>query len=88
MSFATEWALAVHRAVWFPLLWMTGFEGRAMEAPFLAMEAPLIDEAAAMTGTVARPTSHGAKSCLGTRDSRCPQRRPRARPAARVRHRA
>ena len=34
MSFATEWALAIHRAVWFPVLWLTGLEAPAIEAPF------------------------------------------------------
>lgn len=34
MSFATEWALAIHRAVWFPVLWLTGLEAQAIEAPF------------------------------------------------------
>lgn len=26
MSFMSEWALAVHRAVWFPLYWLVGLE--------------------------------------------------------------
>ncbi|HSP55258.1 MAG TPA: hypothetical protein VLS25_06680 [Dehalococcoidia bacterium] len=82
MSFATEWALAIHRAVWFPLLWMTGLEARAMEAPF-------IDEATVITRTAAGCAVDASKSCLGTRASRSTaKRRPRARPAARVRHRA
>ena len=82
MSFATEWALAIHRAIWFPLLWMTGLESRAIEAPF-------IDEATAMSGTPAGPPSRGAKSCLGTRAPRSTaKRRARARPATRVRQRA
>ena len=35
MSFVTEWALAIHRAVWFPVLWLTGLEAPANETPFL-----------------------------------------------------
>jgi hypothetical protein len=82
MSFATEWALAIHRAVWFPLLWMTGLEARALEAPF-------INEATAMTGTSAGAVSHGGESCLGARTSRSTAKhRSRARPATRVRHHA
>ena len=42
MSFLTEWVLAVHRAVWFPLLWMTGLEAQAIGDPVLdeRLEAP------------------------------------------------
>ena len=31
LSFAGEWILAVHKAIWFPLLWATGLEAAAAE---------------------------------------------------------
>lgn len=34
MSFGIEWFLAIHRAVWFPVLWLTGLEAPAIEMPF------------------------------------------------------
>jgi hypothetical protein len=43
MSFATEWALAIHRAVWFPVLWLTGLEAPAIETPFLDGAPPSSD---------------------------------------------
>lgn len=33
MKFWIEWALAIHRAVWFPLLWTSGLERSAVDAP-------------------------------------------------------
>jgi hypothetical protein len=33
MNFWTEWALAVHRAVWFPLNWTLGLERPGINAP-------------------------------------------------------
>ncbi|HVP05942.1 MAG TPA: hypothetical protein VMT90_09730 [Dehalococcoidia bacterium] len=32
-KFWLEWALAIHRAVWFPVLWATGLERAAVDAP-------------------------------------------------------
>jgi hypothetical protein len=31
MSMTTEWILAIHRAVWFPVLYAMGLEGRSVE---------------------------------------------------------
>jgi hypothetical protein len=33
MKFWIEWALAIHRAIWFPLIWASGLEQQAIEAP-------------------------------------------------------
>jgi hypothetical protein len=33
MSLATEWILAVHRAIWFPVLYAMGLERDGIEAP-------------------------------------------------------
>ena len=33
MNFFLEWALAVHRAVWFPFNWAIGLERPALQAP-------------------------------------------------------
>ena len=33
MNFWIEWALAVHRAIWFPLNWTMGFERPGIELP-------------------------------------------------------
>jgi hypothetical protein len=33
MNFFIEWALAVHRAVWFPVFWTLGLERPAIEVP-------------------------------------------------------
>ena len=33
MKFWIEWALAIHRAIWFPVIWATGLERPAIEAP-------------------------------------------------------
>jgi hypothetical protein len=33
MRFWIEWALAIHRAVWFPAIWALGLERPAIEAP-------------------------------------------------------
>jgi hypothetical protein len=46
MNFFLEWALAVHRAVWFPVNWALGLERPPMQAPMeigvaLATRAPL-----------------------------------------------
>ena len=49
MKFWIEWALAIHRAVWFPLLWGSGLERSAVEAP---------PELAALSGGSPRPSLH------------------------------
>ena len=33
MSLASEWMLAVHRAIWFPVFYAMGLERDAIEAP-------------------------------------------------------
>lgn len=33
MQFWLKWMLAVHRAVWFPLHWVTGLERRSVAMP-------------------------------------------------------
>jgi hypothetical protein len=33
MNFFLEWALAVHRAIWFPVFWTLGLERPAIEVP-------------------------------------------------------
>jgi hypothetical protein len=60
MSFATEWALAVHRAVWFPVFWLTGLEAAAEEDPFL--------------GYTRLSPADRASSCLGKRSARSNRR--------------
>lgn len=61
MSFLTEWVLAVHRAVWFPVLWMTGLEARAIGDP-------LLDEA---TTAISANNVNGATAhCPGCRSAR------------------
>jgi hypothetical protein len=67
MSFLTEWALAVHRAVWFPLLWMTGLEADAVGEP-------LLDEAT--TAISANNVDGATANCPGCRSDR-PSRKPR-----------
>ncbi|MEK7247506.1 MAG: hypothetical protein AAB092_03445 [Chloroflexota bacterium] len=36
MKFWIEWALAIHRAIWFPMIWASGLEQQAIEAPEFA----------------------------------------------------
>jgi hypothetical protein len=64
MSFATEWALAIHRAVWFPVLWLTGLEAPANETPFLegAHHRRIARPAPARQGGQATPSSRHTKS--------------------------
>jgi hypothetical protein len=33
MNFFIEWALAVHRAIWFPVFWSLGLDRPGVEAP-------------------------------------------------------
>lgn len=33
MRFWIEWALAIHRAVWFPAIWALGLERPGIDAP-------------------------------------------------------
>jgi len=44
MSFVSEWILAVHRAIWFPVLWSVGLEADGAE-----VEWPGAPEAADVT---------------------------------------
>ena len=32
MNFFAEWILAVHRAIWFPALWLSGLEATPVDA--------------------------------------------------------
>jgi hypothetical protein len=61
MSFAAEWILAVHRAVWFPVLWATGLEAAAAEDDWSG--APEVK--AGPAGTVRRcaPIDQGGGHC-------------------------
>jgi hypothetical protein len=36
MNFFIEWALAVHRAIWFPVFWSLGLERPGIEVPLEA----------------------------------------------------
>lgn len=48
MNFWIEWALAVHRAVWFPFNWTLGLERPGMEVP--------VEFAPALAGQPTLPT--------------------------------
>lgn len=82
MSFLTEWALAVHRAVWFPVLWMTGLEARAVGDPLLderlATPAPRLRSAAtSCPGPRRAQPSSRSGLCAGHLSSAPTARRPR-----------
>jgi len=53
MSFAGEWILAVHKAIWFPVLWATGLEAAAAEDDWFGVREP---EAAPLVRRRARRT--------------------------------
>jgi hypothetical protein len=63
MNFWIEWALAVHRAIWFPLHWVTGLEQPAVELP-ADLAPPIVRELDKVRrrtkgGTLARPGHRG-----------------------------
>ena len=62
MNFFLEWALAVHRAYWFPLNWALGLERPGIEAPLgigiaLASEKPAGPSVSKARRTRRRPSA-------------------------------
>jgi hypothetical protein len=56
MNFFIEWALAVHRAIWFPVFWSLGLDRPGVEIPLeIGMELATTAPAASVAGAAARP---------------------------------
>jgi len=72
MSLATEWALAVHRAVWFPVFWLTGLEAPAEDDPFLGYTrlSPAVPAGSCLGKRSARSNSRSRSHVRPTREAR------------------
>jgi hypothetical protein len=55
MNFFIEWALAVHRAIWFPVFWTLGLDRPAIEVPLeIGVELATTAPAGSVAGKVTR----------------------------------